>query len=174
MSDQFLAEVRMFPFNFAPRSWASCDGQLMPLSQNTALFALLGTMYGGNGQTTFALPNLLGRVPIHHGQGPGLTRRYQGEAGGSETVSLTADQLPPHTHGAPIQLVRDGVGLSSRPVGGLPGSNRAELYASDGPKTTMNPAALKSVDPTPGHPNMQPYLTVTFCIALQGIFPPRW
>jgi microcystin-dependent protein len=169
MADPFVAEIRIFPFNFAPRGWAWCDGQLLPLSQNTALFALLGTTYGGNGQSNFALPDLQGRAPMHPGQGPGLSLHDLGETGGSETVSLLESEIPAHSHG--MFAVNDS-GLQSSPVGAVAG--RANIY-----QTTLNPQvnmASAMLSPTGGdqpHNNMQPYLTFYFCIALQGVFPPR-
>lgn len=167
MSEQFLAEIRMMSFNFPPRGWAQCNGQFLPLNQNQALFALLGTQYGGNGQTTFALPNLRGRVPIHMGGGHAI-----GEAGGVEAVTLNAQQMPQHSH---------QVNVSSAATGGTPvpannfpgGANNA--YLAPGPEgmTTMNPQTISTSGGSQAHPNMQPFLTVNFCIALQGIFPSR-
>src|SRR3989304_3477605 len=126
MADPFVAEIRIFPFNFAPTGWAFCGGQLLPISQNTALFSLLGTMYGGNGQSTFALPNLQGAAPLHHGQGPGLSERFQGETGGSETVTLLESEIPAHTHAlrayevdpADVQAPQAGGGPGGAPGGG--------------------------------------------------------
>ncbi len=171
MADPFVAEIRMFPFNFAPQGWAWCDGQLLPLSQNTALFSLLGTTYGGDGKSTFALPDLQGRSPMHPGQGPGLSLHDLGESGGTETVSLLESEIPSHSHAANF----------SAQVGdyATPGPNRnlatanANIY---GPPTNLVPLAGAAQAPVGGdqpHNNMQPYLTVYFCIALQGVFPPR-
>jgi microcystin-dependent protein len=174
MADPFVAEIRIFPFNFAPKGWAFCDGQLLPLSQNTALFSLLGTTYGGDGKSTFALPNLQGSVPMHPGQGPGLSQRFLGELGGTETVTLLLTEIPLHNHN--LQCNNTG-GNNTSPVGNLWASGAFQrggvnLYdpASSG---DMN---LNAVAPAGGglpHNNMQPYLTVNFCIALQGVFPPR-
>ena len=170
--DPFVAEIRIFPFNFSPLGWAFCDGQLLPLSQNTALFALVGTMYGGNGRSNFALPNLMGRAPIHSGQGPGLSFREQGETGGQENVTLLTSEIPAHTH--QVNVANDS-GLQSSPQGALPA--RSPMYK----KVTQAPAlatqfaslALQSAGGDQPHNNMQPYLTLNFCIALQGVFPPR-
>ncbi len=169
--DPFVAEVRMFPFNFAPSGWAFCDGQLLPLSQNTALFSLLGTIYGGNGLSNFALPNLQGNSPMHHGQGPGLSLRDIGETGGSETVSLLESEIPAHAH--TLNGLNDS-GLQSSPGGALPA--RANMYKINPAPSTLVNMSLNAISPTGGdqpHNNMQPYLTVNFCIALQGVYPPR-
>lgn len=171
MADPFVAEIRIFPFNFAPRGWAWCDGQLLPLSQNTALFSLLGTTYGGNGKSNFALPDLQGRSPMHHGQGPGLSLRDLGETGGSETVTLLESEIPSHTHS--LNGVNDS-GLQFSPGGAV--SARANLYRSNPAPNTLVNMSVNAVAPAGGdqpHNNMQPYLTAYFCIALQGVFPPR-
>ena len=174
MADPFVAEIRIFPFNFAPKGWAWCDGQLLPLSQNTALFSLLGTTYGGNGKSNFALPDLQGRAPMHPGQGPGLSLHDLGETGGSETVSLLESEVPSHSHA--MRASSDGAdnfvavaNMLAKPVGR--GNN---LYS-----TTTTPLAAmsdKAIAPAGGdqpHNNMMPYLTFYFSIALQGVFPPR-
>lgn len=174
MSDPFVAEIRIFPFNFAPRGWAWCDGQLLPLSQNTALFSLLGTTYGGNGMSTFALPNLQGSAAMHPGQGPGLSLHDLGEVGGSETVTLIESEMPAHGHAkAPMNegaIANVAAGqFAARPFGR--GSN---LYASaTAPLVAMSPNMLAPSGGDQPHNNMQPYLTFYFCIALQGVFPPR-
>jgi len=173
MSDQFVAEIRMFAGNFAPKGWALCDGQLMPISQNTALFSLLGTTYGGDGKSTFALPNLQGSAPLQQGQGPGLSLRDLGEIGGEQTVTLLNTEMAAHSHG-----VQGAAG------GGQPGpANNAwasgqkgfgSLYApSSANNVPMNPAATSITGGDLPHNNMQPYQALTFIIALQGIFPPR-
>lgn len=173
MADPFLAEVRMFPFNFAPKGWAFCDGQALPVSQNTALFALLGTTYGGDGKATFNLPNLMGSSPMHPGQGPGLEVVHElGETGGSQDITLLLSEIPVHTHSMKLS---DAEGNSSTPAGQLPaGAPGVALYtAASSPLTMM---AYQAVAPAGGglpHENMMPYLTVNFCIALQGVFPPR-
>lgn len=169
MADPFVAEIRIFPFNFAPRGWAWCDGQLLPLSQNTALFSLLGTTYGGNGKSNFALPDLQGRAPMHPGQGPGLSLHDLGETGGSETVSLLESEIPSHAHQVRVSSEDGNSRLPSAKYVGL-GNN---LFAAP---TGLTPMAPESFAPTGGdqpHNNMMPYLTFYFCIALQGVFPPR-
>lgn len=172
--DPFVAEIRIFPFNFAPKGWAFCDGQLLPLSQNTALFSLLGTTYGGNGKSNFALPDMQGNAPMHPGQGPGLSLHDLGETGGSETVSLLESEIPAHSHGL-LTAVQDFGDL------GAPAPNRALSKAGKGSGYKLNPTgdatmADAAIAPAGGdqpHNNMQPYLTLNFCIALQGVFPPR-
>ncbi|MCR1782294.1 tail fiber protein [Nocardioides carbamazepini] len=174
MADPFVAEIRIFPFNFAPRGWAWCDGQLLPLSQNTALFSLLGTTYGGDGKSNFALPDLQGRAPMHPGQGPGLSLHDLGETGGSETVTLLESEIPSHTHA--LQANLDGIGDTSVPSeeAALTASSGGALYRA-GPPTGhhLGPEALSPAGGDQAHNNMQPYLTFYFCIALQGVFPPR-
>lgn len=172
MADPFVAEIRIFPFNFAPRGWAWCDGQLLPLSQNTALFSLLGTTYGGNGKSNFALPDLQGRAPMHPGQGPGLSLHDLGETGGSETVSLLESEIPSHSH----SLRANVIDIADTNVPG----NAASLALSTGgtlyqptATTLMAAEALVPVGGDQPHNNLMPYLTFYFCIALQGVFPPR-
>ncbi|HRD65370.1 MAG TPA: tail fiber protein [Candidatus Competibacter sp.] len=173
MADPFVAEIRIFPFNFAPKGWAFCDGQLMPLSQNTALFSLLGTTYGGNGKSDFALPDLQGRAPMHPGQGPGLSLHDLGETGGSETVTLLESEIPSHNHSLGAQNVP--LGGSATPAGNVlsrPASGN--LYATTNPQLVpMSEQVLAPAGGDQPHNNMQPYLTFYFCIALQGVFPPR-
>jgi microcystin-dependent protein len=171
MADPFVAEIRIFPFNFAPRGWAWCDGQLLPLSQNTALFSLLGTTYGGDGKSNFALPDLQGRAPMHPGQGPGLSLHDLGETGGSETVSLLESEIPSHSHAL---VVSQSDGLERTPSGQLlAGGVGISSYQTPGPLTQLSPNALAPAGGDQPHNNMQPYLTFYFCIALQGVFPPR-
>jgi microcystin-dependent protein len=172
MADPFVAEIRIFPFNFAPRGWAWCDGQLLPLSQNTALFSLLGTTYGGNGKSNFALPDLQGRAPMHPGQGPGLSLHDLGETGGSETVTLLQSEIPSHSHALRASL-DDGDLAIPTPNRSLGKSGGGNLYASGNPNTSMSNQALPPAGGNAPHNNMQPYLTFFFCIALQGVFPPR-
>lgn len=174
MADPFVAEIRIFPFNFAPRGWAWCDGQLLPLSQNTALFSLLGTTYGGNGLNNFALPDLQGRAPMHPGQGPGLSLHDLGETGGSETVSLLESEIPAHAHAANGQNsnanLNDPAGaVFARPFGG------GSLYktSSGANLTALSDQSLAPAGGDQPHNNMMPYLTFYFCIALQGVYPPR-
>ena len=173
MADPFVAEIRIFPFNFAPTGWAKCNGQLLPLSQNTALFSLLGTTYGGNGKSNFALPDLQGNAPMHPGQGPGLSLHDLGETGGTQFVTLLESEIPAHTH--TIRASSDDADLKSptatrslaRSIGGsayAPGNSPAAQMAAQ----TLSPAGGSLP-----HNNMQPYLTLNFCIALQGIFPPQ-
>lgn len=172
MSDPFVAEIRIFPFNFAPRGWAWCDGQILPISQNTALFSLLGTMYGGNGKSTFALPNLQGSAPMHPGQGPGLSLHDLGETGGSETVTLLTSEMPAHNHALMASDTQDAD--SQFPENGALGKAPREAYKSGA--TTFsngNPAGLSMAGGNLPHNNMMPYLTFYFCIALQGVYPPR-
>jgi microcystin-dependent protein len=171
VADPFVEEIRIFPFNFAPAGWAFCDGQLMPISQNTALFALLGTTYGGDGKSTFALPDLNGSAPMHPGQGPGLSLHDLGEAGGSEFVTLISSELPAHTHAFQIS---GQLGLGNTPQAQLWAvGDGVNLYAS---ATNLAPMAFQALTPAGGslpHNNMMPYLTLNFCIGLQGIFPQR-
>lgn len=173
MADPFVAEIRIFPFNFAPKGWAWCDGQILPLSQNTALFSLLGTTYGGNGQSTFALPDLRGRAVMHPGQGPGLSLHDLGETGGSDTVTLLESEIPAHAHG---MFASNQAGEDASPAGeALARSVGAQLYQTN---TNVNlqamaPEALAVAGGFQPHNNMQPYLTFHFNIALQGVFPPR-
>ena len=173
MSDQFVAEIRIFPFNFAPSGWAFCDGQLMPISQNTALFSLLGTTYGGDGKSTFALPNMQGNAPMQQGQGQGLSLRDLGEQSGSESLSLLVSEIPFHTHSlmagtdpANVQIPTNGVSLTRSSGGSAYSTNSSGLVA-------MAPQTLSPAGGGLPHNNMQPYLTLNFCIALQGVFPPR-
>jgi microcystin-dependent protein len=172
--DPFVAEIRIFPFNFAPKGWAFCDGQILPLSQNTALFSLLGTTYGGDGKSNFALPNMQGNAPMHPGQGPGLSLHDLGETGGSETVSLLESEIPSHSHAMMAQ--NQAANLDA------PGPDRTYSRSSGGfaykatPVTTVVQMSDNMIAPAGGdqpHNNMQPYLTLNFCIALQGVYPPR-
>jgi microcystin-dependent protein len=170
MSDQFVAEIRMFAGNFAPTGWALCNGQLLPISQNTALFSLLGTMYGGDGKSTFALPNLQDRAPMFWGQGPGLTDRFQGEESGTETVTLIQSEIPAHAH--QLRGATDDVNSLS-PVGAMPGAAESVGLYRSGANSTMGASALLVQGSGQPHNNRQPYLAVTFIIALQGVFPQR-
>jgi microcystin-dependent protein len=174
MADPFVAEIRIFPFNFAPKGWAFCDGQLLPLSQNTALFSLLGTTYGGDGKSTFALPNLQGSTPMFWGQGSGLSDHVEGEAAGEDVVTLLESEIPAHAHA--LSANSDSGDLPS------PGSTRALARSSPfiykqpagaAPVQQMAPEALAPAGSSLPHNNLQPYLTLNFCIALQGVFPPR-
>jgi len=170
--DPFVAEIRIFPFNFAPKGWAFCDGQILPLSQNTALFSLLGTTYGGDGKSNFALPDMQGNAPMHPGQGPGLSLHDLGETGGSETVTILDSEMPTHSHtwtasnqdstsqSAAGQLMAGG-------VGGI------AMYAAPASPVQLSSNAVAPAGGDQPHNNMQPYLTLNFCIALQGVYPPR-
>ena len=174
MTDPFVAEIRLFPFNFAPRGWAFCDGQLLPISQNTALFSLLGTFYGGNGTSNFALPDLQGCVPVHPGQGPGLSDRFLGESGGSSTVTLLESEIPAHRHAlaasAAAAVARSPSGeLFANESGGV--NSYADLTGA--PSALLAAAACGSAGGGQPHNNLAPYLVLNFCIALQGIYPPR-
>ena len=181
MSDPFVAEIRIFPFNFPPKGWAFCNGQLLPLSQNTALFALLGTVYGGDGKSTFALPDMQDCTPMQQGQGQGLSQRFLGEMSGSETVTLLVSEIPFHTH---ILSASNAEPTGDAPAAELPargfwdsGSESGQLAyytpASGAPRVNMAPQALAPAGGSLPHNNMQPYLTLNYCIALQGIFPAR-
>ncbi len=173
MSDQFVAEIRIFTGNFAPRGFALCDGQLLAISQNTALFSLLGTTYGGNGTSNFGLPNLQGRAPMHPGQGPGLSPHDLGEQSGSPTVTLLLGEMPQHNHtfSADPAAKREQTSVANNtPAGAQAGTN---FYSTAAPDVNMSPTTLNSVGSSQPHDNMQPYLTVNFCIALQGIYPSR-
>lgn len=171
MSDPFVAEIRIFPFNFAPKGWAFCDGQILPLSQNTALFSLLGTTYGGDGKSNFALPNMQGNAPMHPGQGPGLSLHDLGETGGSETVSLLESEIPSHSH-ALVASLSDG--LDTKPAAEQFAQGvGVQIWGTGSANASLSDNALAPAGGDQPHNNMQPYLTLNFCIALQGIFPPR-
>jgi microcystin-dependent protein len=190
MADPFVGQIFLLPFNFAPKGFAFCQGQLLPLSQNTALFSLLGTTYGGDGKSTFALPDLRGRVPIGEDQGPGLANYPLGQSGGVEAVTLAATQIPQHTHAVNIASLtaasksRTAAGNQQTPVGNIPAIDAAggpASYTNAAPDSNMHasavtlggvPTAAISGGDQP-HTNMQPSLTLNFCIALQGVFPPR-
>ncbi len=172
MADPFVAEIRIFPFNFAPKGWAWCDGQLMPLSQNTALFSLLGTTYGGNGKSNFALPDLQGRAPMQPGQGPGLSLHDLGETGGSETVSLLESEIPSHSHALRANGLDPADANIISSATSFAGSTGGTLYQSSANAMLAGEALAPAGGDQP-HNNMMPYLTFYFCIALQGVFPPR-
>jgi microcystin-dependent protein len=174
MADPFVAEIRIFPFNFAPTGWAFCNGQLMPISQNTALFSLLGTTYGGDGRSTFALPDMQGNAPMHPGQGPGLSLHDLGEMSGSQNITLLDSEMPVHTHSV------QGKGSPPPANAGLPDPSVVIARSSGGTAYTA-PANLGAMSfnaigvsgSSFPHNNMMPFLTLSFCIALQGVFPPR-
>ena len=179
MSSPFVAEIRMFGFNFAPVGWAQCNGQLLPISQNTALFSLLGTQYGGNGESTFALPNLQGSAPVAAGQGPGLSAYDLGQPGGTESITLLSSEMPAHAHflnavgsnataaapaNANLAKGRYSTGTTAGAVA---------FYTTQAPNVQMNPQAVGASGSGFPHNNCMPYMVVNFCIALQGVFPPR-
>jgi microcystin-dependent protein len=173
MADPFVAEIRIFPFNFAPKGWAFCDGQLMPISQNTALFSLLGTTYGGDGKSIFALPDLQGRAPMHPGQGPGLSLHDLGETGGSDTVTLLESEIPAHAHAL---MSNAGAANRTRPANNSIARVAGATPYAPAQATPSAQLGATSLTPTGGdqpHNNLQPYITVNFNIALQGVFPPR-
>jgi microcystin-dependent protein len=172
VSDPFVAEIRIFGFNFAPTGWALCDGQLMPISQNTALFSLLGTTYGGDGKSTFALPDLQGNAPMHPGQGPGLSLHDLGEEGGVASLTLLQTEMPAHVHALNASTQP---GEDASPVGeSLARSVGGSLYQTAlNPLVALDPGALSPAGGSLPHNNLMPYLTLNFCIALQGVFPPR-
>jgi microcystin-dependent protein len=172
MSQAFIGQIQLFGFNFNPRGWAFCNGATLPISQNTALFALLGTTYGGNGQTTFQLPNFAGRAGCEQGQGPGLTPRALGETFGVNTVTLTANQIPQHSHGVNAFIPSNSGSPAANGGFSQPGISANRPFNSSAPNTSFAPSMIS---PNAGggqpHQNQQPYLGVNFCIALQGIFP---
>lgn len=172
--DPFVAEIRIFPMTFVPKGWAWCEGQLLPLSQNTALFALLGTTYGGDGKSTFALPDLQGRAAMHPGQGLGLSNHFLGEEGGSQTVTLLQSEIPVHSH-ALVGTGEDGTQGTLTPGVTLATSVGGQIYQTDTSTTliSMNPTSLAPTGGDQPHNNMMPFLTFHFSIALQGVFPPR-
>ena len=175
MSEPFIAEIRIFAGNFAPRGWAFCDGQLLPIAQNTALFSLIGTTYGGDGRTTTALPNLQGRAPMHPGRGPGLTARRLGQKGGVETVTVSESQMPNHTH---------SLGAVNAPFGSVQAPTNQRTFSRSGggnayqtnTSANLTPLANEALPAAGGsqaHNNLQPYLAMNFIIALQGLYPSR-
>lgn len=171
VSDPFLGEIRLFPYNFAPLGWALCDGSVVSIAQNTALFSLLGTTYGGDGRSTFALPDLRGRVAVSFGQGPGLSDHQLGQLGGDETVKLTADGLPAHRHAVAAHSTR---GAHASPRGRVPGhSSPGTVYADASDGTKMSSQTIAPTGGDQPHDNLQPYLALNYCIATEGIFPSR-
>ena len=177
MTDQFVGEIRMNAFGFAPKGWAQCNGQLLTIQQNTALFALIGTSYGGDGVRTFGLPDLRGRTPVDSTIGtppPGLSPYVNGESGGSETVTLLSGQLPPHTH--PVNVLGSAGDKPSAPnhvLAGVPTTATTALYATPSPAVPLASTTVLQIGGNQPHDNMQPFLTVNFCIALTGYFPSR-
>ncbi len=169
MADPFLGQIQAFGFNFAPRGWALCDGQLLPIAQNTALFSLLGTIYGGDGRRTFALPDLRGRVSLHQGRGPGLSDRRIGAKGGQEMVTLTTQEMPSHKHSASGSNEEAD---SVSPAGRVPATGASAIYQTP-PDAPMNANMIGLTGGGQGHNNMQPFLVINWCIALVGAYPPR-
>lgn len=175
MSDVFVAEIRMFAGNYAPTGWALCNGQLMSISQNTALFSLLGTTYGGDGRATFGLPNLMGSAPMQQGQGPGLSARWLGETGGEPYVTLLTSEMPAHTH---LPNAVDASGDATTPdnalwASAMEGRIGTNMYSDASPGQAMNPMTTGITGGSQPHNNMPPYLCISFIIALQGIYPQR-
>jgi len=167
--EPFLGQLMLVPYNFAPQGWAFCNGQIMSIAQNSALFSLLGTTYGGNGQTTFALPDLRGRVAVSSGQGPGLQNYSLGEVAGSESITLISTQMPAHTH-----LVGASTGSAqATPDNAFPGSDTSTQIYDLAASTTMNPQMIQPAGGSQPHENRQPYLVLNYIIALQGIYPSR-
>jgi microcystin-dependent protein len=172
MADPFVAEIRIFPFNFAPKGWAFCDGQILPLSQNTALFSLIGTYYGGDGKSNFALPNLQGQAAMHQGQGPGLSDRFLGESGGEPYVTLLDSENPFHNHQMRAETVDNADITNVSNVAAYAPSVGGALY-QDASNGNLGFQALPIAGGSQPHNNMQPYLTLNYCLALQGVYPPR-
>ena len=171
MSEPFVGEIRMFAGNFAPRGWAFCDGQLLAVSQNDALFSLLGTIYGGDGRTTFGLPDVRGRVPIHAGSGPGLSPRRLGAKGGAENVTLTVNQLPSHTHA--LQASANPATVPN-PQGEVLGETLTDrVYRDDATEVNMASSSVTNIGGSRSHTNLMPFLCINFIIALFGIYPSR-
>jgi microcystin-dependent protein len=175
MASPFVAEIRIFPFNFAPKGWAFCDGQILPLSQNTALFSLLGTTYGGDGKSNFALPDMQGNAAMHPGQGPGLSLHDLGESSGSDTVTLLTSEMPSHNHTAEADANNLNASAVS-PNGAVP-VNASPVHSFSNVASpqlgSMNPSMVGVVGGSQPHNNLMPYLVLNFCIALQGVYPPR-
>ncbi|GAA4368462.1 phage tail protein [Nocardioides caricicola] len=165
MSEPYLSEIRLFSLNFAPRGWALCDGQLLPINLYQPLFSLLGTTYGGDGRTNFALPDLRGRVPVHVGDG-----YYLGQRGGAESHTLTIGQLPEHTHRMPAT---SATAVAQAPDGAVLATSGQDLYANPTDLTALSPTSVSPVGGSQPHLNMQPFLTLTYCIAIRGVFPSR-
>ena len=173
MSDPFIAEINMFAGNFAPRGWAFCSGQLLPIAQNTALFSLLGTTYGGDGRTTFQLPDLQGRLALHEGNGPGLAQIRLGQRGGAETAALTVAQMPNHQHTVAAGCSSAG-GADANPTNHFRGPDEEDVFAdSPGANETMKAVTSASIGGGLAHTNVQPYTCVNYIIATQGVFPSR-
>jgi microcystin-dependent protein len=174
MANPFLGEIRVFPFNFSPVGWALCNGQILPIAQNTALFSLLGTTFGGNGTTNFALPNLQGSIPLAYGQGPGLSNYAIGQVGGSPTVALASNQMPAHTHPVVCTTTAGNTPSPANAAFAAVAPGKPPAYGPAGSGTVnMSPIAAAMTGNNQPHNNMPPYVTLNFCIALQGIYPSR-
>ncbi|MET3697091.1 microcystin-dependent protein [Bacillus oleivorans] len=171
--DPYVGEIRIFAGNYAPKGWAFCNGQILSIAGNTALFSLLGVTYGGDGKTTFALPNLTGRAPLHQGTGPGLTTRYLGEWGGEQSVTLALNEIPAHNHLANAKAASGETNPTEAIWASVPGGRGATPMYGNKIDTDMNPQNLGITGGSLPHNNMQPYLGVNFIIALEGVFPPR-
>jgi microcystin-dependent protein len=171
--DPFVAEIRIYPFNFAPKGWAFCDGQLLPLSQNTALFSLVGTTYGGDGKSNFALPNMQGNAPMHPGQGPGLSLHDLGETGGSDTVILLESEIPSHSHGVMSAPANFAGNLNVPSGNAFAKSAQGSAYVPPANLVNLSDQTIAPAGGNQPHNNLMPYLTLNFCIALQGVYPPR-
>jgi microcystin-dependent protein len=172
MAQPYVGEIRIFAGNFAPLDWMFCDGSALPISENETLFTVIGTTYGGDGETTFNIPDLRGRVPIHQGQGPGLSNRVIGEAGGAEEVTLTVNQTPAHTH--PL-LGSTQIASTATPQGSVPAQDNivgVDFYIEDTPNANMAPTAIASVGGSQPHTNFQPYICINYIISLFGLYPP--
>lgn len=170
MSEPFIGQLMLVPYNFAPRGWAFCNGQLLSIAQNTALFSLLGTTYGGDGITTFALPDLRGRAALSSGQGPGLQNYNLGQVGGTETVTLTVAEMPAHSH---LVSATAGDPGQARPSNALLANINPAGYTGTAANTTMAPSMIQTTGGSQPHNNLSPYLTLNYVIALEGIFPSR-
>ncbi|TCJ12642.1 phage tail protein [Flaviaesturariibacter flavus] len=178
--DPYIGEIRMFAGTFAPRGWMFCTGQLLSIAQNSALFSILGTNYGGDGVSTFGLPNLAGRVPVGTGQGPGLSRKELGQMGGTESVTLLSNQMPAHTHGFAVSNTNGdttvpaaGAVLAVVNTGGREPEQHPAYLASGTPNTPLNPASVQPAGGSQPHDNMMPYLGMNYIIAVEGLYPPR-
>ena len=173
MVEPYIGQISMVAFSWPPRNWATCDGQLMSIAQNTALFSLIGTTYGGDGRTTFALPDLRGRVPIHQGQGPGLTPRTMGEKSGSENVTLLMSEMPMHNHLAAANSTTAGSQSPANAFWAKESEGVTLIYGATSDGSTMNPQAIGLAGGNQPHNNMQPFLVINFVICLYGVFPSR-
>ena len=171
MSEPFLAEVRLVGFNFAPRGWAFCDGQVLPINQNQSLYSLLGTTYGGDGRTSFALPDMRGRCAVHRGDNGGLDVAL-GQKGGQETHTLTSAEMPSHNHSEHAASTDASAG-SDDPAGGVLANNGANNFSSGNPNASLGSVTIANAGGGQAHENMQPFLALNYCIALRGLFPSR-